>query len=167
MLEGIVRGADSKPLEGAFEIARTSLAGFAEPPLTTSTDAKGAFRFALKDLGPYTVCAEAAGWAGATLEKVRPGSPLTITLAKGAPGVVRDGLNGEPAPGARVEARDNTAISLPWEPEAGALLALSDEQGRYRIDSVGAGLPSLTASARGYARRAPVDARPGSSGVDL
>src|SRR5262245_46679175 len=83
-LEGTVRGPDGKPVEKALVIALSGMADFGAGPLTATTDAKGAFRFNLKDAGPYFVRAEAAGLGGATLEKVRPGSPLSVTLTRGS-----------------------------------------------------------------------------------
>jgi protocatechuate 3,4-dioxygenase beta subunit len=163
-LEGSV-SAEGKPVAGALVIARSALADFLEPPLTTRSDAKGLFRIPLKDPGPYTVRAEAGDWGGTTLERVRPGAPLRITLGKGAviQGLVRDGGSGQPIAGARVDVRDNKAVVLPMDPEAGTRSALTDEHGRFRISGLSANLQSVTATLRGYAAARRPDAKPGST----
>lgn len=168
-IEGVVENADGTPVEKALVIARSAQSGFGEAPLSTRTDARGTFRFTLKDAGPYTLRAEAAGLAGTTRERVRPGSPLTVTLAPGlsVQGTVRDGGTALPVPGALVEARDNKAVSLPWQPEAGSRSAKTDDQGRYRIDGLGNGLHSVSASVRGSALARRTDVRPGGAAVDL
>src|SRR5947207_15233926 len=82
VVEGVVKGPDGKPIEGALVIARSSGA-FAEPPLSANTDARGRFRLIVKRLAPYTVRVEARGLAGRTIEKARPGAPLEAVLSRG------------------------------------------------------------------------------------
>src|SRR5207245_11671233 len=53
-LEGVVKGPDGKPVEGALVIAR-SASDFGDPLLSTSTDAGGRFRLAVRRPTPHTV----------------------------------------------------------------------------------------------------------------
>ena len=119
-LEGTVKGPDGKPVEGALVIARSTV-DHSDPTLSTQTDASGRFRLAVRRAVPHMMRVEAKGFAGSTVEKARPGTPLVVALARGGvlEGTVRDGTTGQPVPGAHVEARDEMAISLPWEPTAG------------------------------------------------
>lgn len=169
ILEGSVRDAQGRAVPDAIVAARSMQSDSTDAPLTARTDAKGAFRFVLKDSGPYTVRADAQGWAGATLERIRPGVPLSVTLSKGAAiqGVVRDGSTGQPVPEARVEARDSKAIALPWEPDVGSSFTITDDQGRYRVLGLSGSLHAVSASARGYGTARKNEARPNSSGLDL
>lgn len=146
VLEGTVKGPDQKPVEGALVIARSS-AGPYEPPLSTRTDASGRFRLTAKRPVPHTVRVEARGLAGRTIEKAPPGAPLDVILARGAvlEGTVRDGATGQPVPAARVQAREEGALSLPWEPTAGTVEALTDAKGRFRLEGLGGGPQSVSA----------------------
>jgi protocatechuate 3,4-dioxygenase beta subunit len=134
VLEGTVKGPDGKPVEDALVIAR-SAADYSEPVLSTQTDASGRFRLTVRRAAPHTVRVEAKGLAGATVEKARPGTPVAVVLARGATleGTVRDGTTGQPVPGVRVEARDETALALPWEPAAGLVQTTTDAKGRFRL----------------------------------
>ena len=153
VLEGVVEGPDTKPVEKALVAAQTA----SDPSATavsTYTDANGAFRLSLKSRGPYTVRIEAPGLAGRTLERVRPGSRLVVALQKGGvlQGTVRDGSTGLPVRWARVEGRDNRALSLPWVPHAGIVQTIADAFGKFRLEGLAVGLQTVTASARGYSR---------------
>jgi protocatechuate 3,4-dioxygenase beta subunit len=138
-------------------------------PVTTRTDAAGAFRLEMKGAGPYTVRVEAAGLAAAMFEKVTPGPRLAVALAKGGAidGTVRDGNSGAPVPRVVVEAREERrGVYLPNDVDAGVVRARTDEQGRFRLEGLAIGLHHLNARARGFdsARRSSV--RTGSR-VDL
>jgi hypothetical protein len=159
-LEGVVKGPDGRPLENARVLAEPvrgafPFAGFGTGvPLTARTDAAGRFRLALRERRPHTVRVEAPGLAAVRLEKVQPGTPVAVTLAKGAwiEGTVRDGGSGAPMGRVVVEAReDRPGVYAAWDADAGVVRAESDARGRFRLDGLAAGLHSVTARARGFA----------------
>src|SRR6266571_5063940 len=76
-LEGTVKGPDGKPVDGALVIARPTVY-YSDPTLNTQTDASGRFRLAARRTVPHTVRVEAKGFAGATIEKARPGTPVAV-----------------------------------------------------------------------------------------
>ena len=149
-LEGTVKGPDGKPVEGALVIARSTV-DHSDPALSTQTDASGRFRLAVRRAVPHTMRVEAKGFAGSTVEKARPGTPLAVALARGGvlEGTVRDGTTGQPVPGAHVEARDEMAISLPWEPTAGLVQAVTDAKGRFRLEGVTSAPQTVSARSAG------------------
>jgi large repetitive protein len=167
VLEGIVKGPDGKPLAQALVAARPIGGGgpfFEETPTVTArTDEAGRFKMALKSARPHNVRVEFRGLAARTIDKVRPGEPLSVTLQKGGAisGTVRDGTTGEPIARARVEAREESGFgpSVPlvaagsgWEPGAGVIEATTDDKGRFRLEGVASGLHSVSAAAKGYGR---------------
>ena len=154
VLEGIVKGPDGKPLENALVAARPSSAEPLAAAITARTDSSGRFKLKLTSAGLHTVRVEAKGLAGRTLEKVRPGASLDVVLQKGGAveGTVRDAATGQAVPGARVEAHDQAAPSLPWEADAGLVRTTTDDKGRYRLEGLGPGLHTLSASAKNYGR---------------
>jgi hypothetical protein len=161
VLEGVVRGPDSKPVENALVAARALAATPQEAPYIGRTDASGQFRLPVRGRSAFTVRVEAKGLAGRTLDKVVPGTPVNVVLEKGGSieGTVRDGNTGQPVAGARVEAReDRPGITLAWEPGAGRLEATTDERGRFRLEGLARGLHAVAATAHGYgrARKTPV-----------
>ena len=161
-LEGTVRGPDGKPVEKALVAVQPSSAEFFGAPLTTRSDLSGRFRLSLTSAGLHTVRVEARGLAARTIEKARPGAPLNVSLQKGGvvEGTVRDAATGQPVARARVEARDESALSLPWESEAGFVRTETDDKGRYRLEGIGPGLQTLTATTKsqGRARKAGLTA---------
>jgi protocatechuate 3,4-dioxygenase beta subunit len=165
-----VKGPEGKPVEGALVIARK--VGATDQPLSTRTLADGRFRLPLprKAVGPWDVRVEAKGLAALQLEKVQPGSPLTVTLQKGRvlTGTVRDGSDNRPLAAAIVEARstDPWRGSLPWEPSAGVVAARTDRDGRFRLEGLANGLFEVSARAPRYGRAHRRNVRPGAS-VDL
>jgi protocatechuate 3,4-dioxygenase beta subunit len=150
VLEGTVKGPDGKPVEGAVVMARSS-SDYSEGLLSARTDASGRFRLPVKRAAPYTVRVEAKGLAGRTVDKARPGTPLDITLTRGAvlEGTVRDGVTGQPVPQARVEARQEMTLSLPWEPTAGVAQAVTDAKGHFRLEGLGNGPQAVSARVTG------------------
>jgi hypothetical protein len=167
-----VKGPDGKPVEKARVTASPTgsmpLRMLQTPP-STRTDAAGAFRLQLKAAGLITVTVEAAGLAPKVLERVTPGSPLVITLAKGAAidGIVKDGTTGKPAAGVRVEARrgDIRPTAL-LDPEAMVSAATTDAKGAFHIEGLANQVHTVSAVARGYGR-AHTSASPSGRRVEL
>lgn len=152
VLEGRVVGPDGKPIDGAIVVARDEKQRWTEPTLSTRTDKAGAFRFALKTRRPHLVWAQAPGLAIARREGVAPGTSVVLRLVRGGTitGVVRDGDSGAPIEGAEVTAFV-WGPTPDWEPGAGRLRAVSDREGRFRVDGVDRRAHVVRASARGYA----------------
>jgi protocatechuate 3,4-dioxygenase beta subunit len=152
VIEGIVKGPDGKPVENALVVASSLRFVLGDAPLSARTDAQGAFRLQLKRVAPLHLEIHARGLAPWRNEKVLPGAPLVVSLGKGfaIEGVVRDGNNGTPIPGARVAAA--VGMSLSWEPESGLVQAVTDAKGRYRLEGLASGSQHLSARAPGYDR---------------
>ncbi|PYQ21317.1 MAG: hypothetical protein DMF81_15845, partial [Acidobacteria bacterium] len=162
-LEGVVKGPDGKPLEGALVFARPPGLASPAPTLSARTDAAGRFRLTLARPVPHTLRVEARGLAGRTIEKARPGAPIEVGLTRGVAleGTVRDGTTGQPVPQARVEASDETAIPLLWEPAAGVVETSTDAKGHFRLEGLTSGLQTVRARARGYGAGGQSGAVPG------
>jgi beta-lactamase regulating signal transducer with metallopeptidase domain len=160
VLSGIVTGADGKPIENALVLAWEAQA-WSDPPLHTRTDAKGAFQLVVPGPSLYRLRVEAFPWAPYTVEKVGTHGTLTIKLHPGETieGIARDERTKKPVAGAHVRARTETgfvAPYLPAEPEAGASVATTDEEGRYRLEGLADGLHLIQAAAT---NRGSVDRR--------
>jgi protocatechuate 3,4-dioxygenase beta subunit len=161
LIEGVVNGPDGRPIADAFVEARPVSRQFdGAVRVTARTDAAGRFHVTLKSNEPHDVRVESKGLAARKLEKVRPGTPLTVTLTKGAviAGTVRD-ATGAPVARARVEALEEFG-GVPfmfaggggWEPDTGRVEAVTDERGRFRLEGVAPGLHTVRAAARGFGR---------------
>jgi len=163
VIEGVVRGPDGRPIERAVVVARIIGASRLDVPASARTDSTGAFRLDLKRAGLYNVRVEAKSLAARTLEKVRPGAPLSITLAKGRSleGTVRDATTGQPVAGARVEARERGIAPVADDPLAGVIEAVSDAKGHYRLDGLRDALHVLSVGAKGYGRAFKTGIAPG------
>jgi hypothetical protein len=153
LLTGTVKGPDWKPVEDALVVA--SIVGSEErTPLTTKTDAQGAFKLPLPKAAPVDLRVEKRGLAIRRFERWPPAKPLDVQLARGGviEGTLRDGTSGTLVADARVEARSDAAWDqpLPWDPDAGGVHAKSDAKGHYRLEGLGAGTYSVGASARGH-----------------
>jgi carboxypeptidase family protein len=161
-LEGVVKGPDGKPIEDALVIARPSV-DLADTPLSTNTDASGRFRLIVRRPAPHTVRVEARGLAGRTIEKARPGAPIEAVLSRGGvlEGTVRDGVTGQVVAQAQVEAREESALSLPWETTAGIAQTLSDANGRFRLEGLGSGPQTVWARIKGHGSGRKMGALPG------
>jgi hypothetical protein len=160
VLEGIVRGPDRKPIDKALVIARSEAPEPNETSLAARTDAQGRFRLTLRSARTHRIRAEAAGLAARTLSGVAPGTSLTIDLAAGGAieGIVRDADTSQPAVGVTVETTDREAITLPDDPQAGRIRAITDAEGRFRLAGLRTGRHDVSARsrARGSASRAGV-----------
>jgi hypothetical protein len=163
VLEGTVKGPDGRPIEKALVVARAANAHWTDVPATARTDSRGAFRLTLKRPRLYNVRVEAKGLAARTVERVAPGRPLTITLQKGrfVEGTVRDAATGNRVAGARVEASEHGTVSLASDPTAGVIGAVTDKQGRYRLDGLRDALHVVSVVARGYGRAVKSGVAPG------
>jgi protocatechuate 3,4-dioxygenase beta subunit len=169
VIEGTVKGPDGRPIEKALVVARIIGASRLDLPASARTDPTGAFRVTLKRAGLYDVRAEAKGLAARTIEKVRPGATLSITLAKGrsVEGTVRDATTGEPVVGARVEARENGIAPVADDPLAGVIEAVSDAKGRYRLEGLRDAAHVLSVAAKGYGRAFKTNVVPGRTAAFL
>jgi protocatechuate 3,4-dioxygenase beta subunit len=153
VLEGTVRTPEGQPVANALVLAQPTSIGSFEQPLTARTDAAGAFRLTLASSRVHRMRVEAAGWAAASVKDVRPGTPVAVTLQKGAAieGLVRDGTSGAPVPGAVVEARETAfSVRAMWEPDVGVVRTTTDDRGRFRVDGLSRGLHSVSARLRGF-----------------
>jgi hypothetical protein len=168
VLEGTVKSPEGKPIEGARVLYRSVTTRWGEPSSELKTDAEGRFRKALASGSLLYVRVEAKGYAPQSLEKLKPGAPLVVTLGRGRAieGTVRDG-EGHPVGGVRVIAADSDPLvaASPWNVE-GRRSGLSDGRGRYRVEGLAPGLHSVTASGRGFGKAQRNGVRPGAT-VDL
>jgi carboxypeptidase family protein len=164
-LEGSVQGPDGRTIEGALVLYRPLAASFRERADATRTDAHGHFHAALKTAGAVYVRVTAKGLAGRTFEKVQPGSPLAVVLDRGGTidGFVRDGT-GQPLGGARVTATSDLGMAVSgWETDKESIEATTDARGHFRLDGIGPGLSSLSATAHGFGSARKGNVRPGST----
>jgi hypothetical protein len=170
VLAGTVRGPDGKPVEAALVIAKSSREGV--PPMTSTTAADGAFRLLLPSqiAGTWDVTVEARALAAVTLERVRVGAPLVVSLEKGGAidGTVRDGTDGRPLKGVRVSAAAPSSLryALPWLPTVGLVEAETDREGRFHLEGMARGLFEVSARAPRYGGAQRRNVRAGSN-VDL
>ncbi|HEV7501511.1 MAG TPA: carboxypeptidase-like regulatory domain-containing protein, partial [Vicinamibacteria bacterium] len=154
VLEGTVRGPDGKPVADARVRGWTEEVDIPYPPGTASTDAAGRFRLAVRSLSPVTVRVEAHGFAARSVRHVRPGAPLSITLASGVTlqGVVRDAASGSAVAGATVEAHDEMRPARSSDADAGVARTTTGAKGDYLLEGLAPGLYTLSAFARGLGR---------------
>jgi len=155
-LEGVVRGPDAKPIANALVLARDEQPEFQRPPATARTAENGQFKMTLPPGLAFLVRVEAVGLAPATIRHARPGTPLAVTLSRGASieGTVRDTRSGTLVADAAIEARGEMRSpgGKPGDPDSGAVRTMSDGKGRFRLAGLAPGLYTLTASARGFGR---------------
>jgi protocatechuate 3,4-dioxygenase beta subunit len=165
IFEGMVRGPDGKPVEGARVTYREIVVLGSDPAPSVRTDAEGRFRASLKSGAPLQVRVEAKGLAGKTIEKVQPGAPLLVTLDRGRTieGLVRD-AGGQPVARARVEANANVEMNRSsWDVEGYRVETTTDARGHFRLTSVGHGLHNVRARAPGRGAAWKGNVRPGST----
>src|SRR5687767_6504208 len=153
-LEGTVLGPDGRPVKEALVVARTSNPIFPEPLITTRTDAVGFFRLSLRSAGFHAVRVEATGLAPYDGQRIQPGMPLQIRLARGGTieGTVRDGASKIAVEGAIVEARSDRVheTSAIWEAGAGLIQTKTDRHGRYRLTGLAPGVHTISARSRRF-----------------
>ncbi len=166
VIAGVVKGPDGKSVENALIVARPESASLMVSglPASARTDGTGGFRIEVARGNVFVMRILAKGFASRTIERVVPGKPISIVLARGSTveGVVRDGDSKKPVAGARVEVT-NSPVSV-WNTDV--LDTVTDARGRYRLEGVGPGVHVLSARARGYARTRRGSVAPGSR-VDL
>jgi protocatechuate 3,4-dioxygenase beta subunit len=118
-------------------------------------------------LPPWSLRVEARGFAAARLDRVRPGAPVDVRLAKGGviTGTVRDAADGKPLRGAlvRAQASDAWRYSMASDPSVGSIEAKTDEAGRYRVEGLGIGLYTVSACAPRFGRAARERVKPGAT----
>ena len=165
LLTGSVHGPDGKPVEGALVLYRPLAASSRELAAMTRTDAEGRFRAELKTAGPVYVRVTAKGLAGRSFEKVQPGSPLAVVLDRGQTieGSVRD-ATGQPLARVRVTASPALGVAVSnWDTDKQSIEARTDDRGHFRLEGVGAGLYSLSATAHGFGSARKGNVRPGAT----
>jgi hypothetical protein len=152
--EGTVLGPDGKPV--ADSVIVVSAPADPVPPIIVRTGADGRFKVQARRRGPHTIRIEARGLAAQRIEKVVPGAPLRVTLARGGSieGVVREAGGGQAVAGARVEAReDGMLFAAPlWEPEVGVVATQTDAKGLFKLEGLARGRHTVTASNRAAGR---------------
>jgi protocatechuate 3,4-dioxygenase beta subunit len=129
------------------------------------TDAEGRFHAELKTRGPVYVRVTAKGLAGRTFEKVQPGSPFAVVLERGGiiEGFIRD-ATGQPLPRVRVKAFPDLRVAVSaWETDRQSIEAKTDTRGHFRLEGIGPGLYSLSATARGLGSAHKGNVRPGTT----
>lgn len=154
-LEGEVKGPGGSPVPGALVIVRPSGNAVAVEPTRATTTANGRFRLTLapRTTASWDVRVEAKGLAAELLENVRPGRSLTVLLRSGGTitGTVRDGTDGRPLAGVRVEAKAASAwrFEESGQPPVGVVATMTDRAGQFRL----AGLASETFTVSAKASR--------------
>lgn len=164
VVEGQVIDSEGAPVAGAEVKLQPALGGPTPPAdaeLEAETDASGAFRVTSDDPGPFLLHARHPDFAPRTLERVAAGGePLEIVLDAGLEivGRVLDANRGDPIHGARVRA----ASSFVGARAQGLLAeALTDAEGRFRLERLPAGAHVVSAAAAGYALAELRDTRAG------
>ncbi len=145
-IRGTVTSADGAPVPGAA-VQLMNAERNNEAPAMTETDEAGAFLLDAIPLGQYWVRVVALGFAPAQTEEVRIDSaPLAIALSRGGTleGLARIASSGLPAPG--------VALKLSAPPFEGLERnIITDERGRFREDTLPAGLCYVVSTDERYA----------------
>jgi protocatechuate 3,4-dioxygenase beta subunit len=150
---GVVVGPAAKPVADAVVVLMAP-SEFQDPPIIVRTAADGVFRVQAKRRGAHAIRVEARGLAAQTIEKASPGSAIRVTLAPGGTieGTVRDASTGTPVAGARVEAREETRLPMPWDASLGIVTTQTDARGAFKLEGLARGRHTVTASSRGAGR---------------
>jgi hypothetical protein len=132
---------------------------FDRPALGVSTDEEGAFSIHLAD-GVYEVTTYHADYVEAKASLRVDGGPrslsLTITPAGSIEGRVLARATGQPVEGAIVSRSGEESGGFVVE-GIGVDQAVTDAEGRFRLRGLPSGVARLSAAARGYATRQPVE----------
>ncbi len=164
-VQGLVKGPGGQPVSGAVVTAhRSDARGTAQQ---TRTDSAGAFRLNVGRTGLFVVTVETPSLAPKTIDRVRAGMRLNVSLTKGGviEGFVRD-VEGRPVPQAHVTAHHGRRLPVEADASTARLEARTDRSGRYRLEGLDADLFTITASAPGFLRADKPNIRIGST-VDL
>jgi protocatechuate 3,4-dioxygenase beta subunit len=169
-LEVTVADSAGKPVEGALVLVLPATGAHGPGGRVVPGKARSGFtsaegKVALEALppGPWNAWVHARGFVTRPLRGVAAG-PLRVRLERGEAitGVVRDGDDGHPVPGARV-GFDAGLPAAGWPAEAVRNEALTDASGRFRLGGVGRGAVRLSVLAPGYARADRGDVRAGAA----
>lgn len=173
-VEGSTVGPDGTPVPGALVLILPSnpvhVGGVAGPDRTQQSDENGSFRIEGVTPGSFEIRATAPGRQEARLAnlEVRPGQDLQGVEVVLAPGAVIAGrvlsASGEAVSGAEV----SLLPEGPGPPLLPGGAALSDEQGRYRLEGVSPGARTVQAGHEEYlpARRR-LEVQEGENALDL
>ena len=158
-LDITVADAAGRPFEGAFVMASPSVgasraAGELAPEKVrhTVTGRDGRARLEALPPGPWTLTIHARGFVTRSLRRVSSG-PLAVRLDKGGvvTGRVVSSDGGRPISGAKVAAASDVPLPPGWPEEATRNVALTDAQGRFRLEGIGPSPLILSARAPGRA----------------
>jgi len=131
------------------------------------TNAEGRVRLENLPRPPWDVAVHARGLAPKRVERVDGTKPLRVRLEPGAvvTGVVRDGATRDPVAGAAVWVWVGLGVAAAdrWDPEAGRVSTTTDARGRFRLEGLGGGDATVTATAPGLGRAIRQSVRPGTA----
>ncbi len=170
-LDVVVTDPAGRPVEGAFVMAvpvqgaYRSFGGLApEKVRSTVTGREGKARLESLPPGPWNVTVHARGLVPQPTRRVASG-PLAVRLEKGGviTGVVREGDGNRPIAGARVAVESGLSTPEGWSAEATRNEAVTDAEGRFRLEGIGRAPVRLSARARGFGRAERSGVRAGAS----
>lgn len=170
-LDVLVLDPAGRPVEGAF-VAVVPVTGAHRPSgqiapektRTGFTSTDGRVRLEALPPGPWNAWVSARGFVTAPVRRIASG-PLRVRLERGGAivGVVREGDGGRPVAGARVGVESDVPSLEVGGADATRDEAVTDAEGRFRLEGIGRGAVRLSARAPGYARAARSGVRAGSS----
>jgi hypothetical protein len=132
----------------------------AQIPIMISADEQGAFRFETNGVKEFSVRAHLAPFATTSQLRVGSGQRITLKLETGVTvtGEVTAAANGEPLPGAVVEASEwDLSPYGETDPDFAMTRAKTDSKGRFTLNGVpGGGRQMVRVQARGFASETAV-----------
>ena len=170
-LEVTVADPAGKPVEGAFVMAvpvqgaYRPFGGLApEKVRSTVTGREGKAKLESLPPGPWNVTVHARGFVRRPLRRVASG-PLAVRLERGGviAGTVREGDGNRAIAAARVTVESDLPTPEGWPAEATRNEAVTDGEGRFRLEGIGRGPVRLSARARGLGRAERSGVRAGTS----
>jgi len=165
-LEVVVQDPRGQPVAGAL-VAIGSGRELLPRPHSGRTDAEGRVRLEKLPRPPWDVAIQARGLAPKRVERVDGTKPLRVRLEPGAvlTGTVRDGSTREPVAGASVwvSVRTGVAAQDTWDPDAGRVATRTDARGRFKLEGLGSGAATVSATAPGAGRAIRPNVLPGSA----